>query len=168
MRSCSRPSRSRLAGKTVVFRGDVFPYIHQIRKVAGQCVGFFAHFRQHRAERDRCAHRLERILRPHHQRRRRLPADALQRGEDFGDGAAAVVERFAERLLPLIERRQTRPRGVDIGLDVADFCGGVDELLIELAAVLAQHRDFGPQLELALRGIALAGERRIEVLIALL
>ena len=54
------------------------------------------HLRHHRAEHDGGAHRLQRVLGPHHDRGRRMAADALQRGQHLGDGGAAAVERLAQ------------------------------------------------------------------------
>ena len=59
-------------------------------------------------------------------------------------------------------------RRVDLGLDVADARGGVDELLIELAPVFAERLDFALELGLAFRRLALLGARGVEFLIVLL
>ena len=100
-----------------------------------------AHFRQHGAERDGRAHRLQRIFRPHDERRRRLAAHTLQSGEDLDDHVAALIERLTQQLFLLVERHQARPRRVDIRFDIADSRGGADKVLIEFMAVLAQRLD---------------------------
>ena len=151
-----------------VFADDVLAHAQQLGEIAGQRVGLGAHLRHHGAERDRGAHRLQRILRPHHQRRRRLAADALQRGEDFDDHGAALVERFLKVLFPLVERLQARLRRLDVGLDVADARRGIDELLIERAAVVAEGLDLELELGLASADCALLGARRVELLVVLL
>ncbi len=74
---------------------------------------------------------------------------------------------FCNELFLLVERRQARLRRVDIGFDVADARRGVDQLLIELAAVRAQRLDLAPQLGLAFRRIALTRARGVEFLIVL-
>ena len=67
----------------------------------------------------------------------------------------------------LVERPQPRAGSVDIGFDVADFGGRIDELLIEFTAILAQRIDLGFELGLVFRGLALAGKNRIKLLIVL-
>ena len=62
---------------------------------------------------------------------------------------AAFVERFANERFLLVERLQPRPRRVDAGLDIAHARGGIDELLIERATILADRLDLAPQLRLA-------------------
>ena len=162
------PQQIEVPGEAVAFVDDLLAHAHQIGQIAGQSVGLRAHFRQHGAKRDRRAHGLERILRPHHERRRRLPPDALQGGEYFDNHVAALGERFTKQFFLLIEWLQASPRRVDTGLDVADSRGGADEILIKFATVLAQRLDLDPQLGLALHRIALAGERGVEFLIVLL
>ena len=93
-----------------VFGVDVLAHAQQLGEIAGERIGLRAHLRHHGAEHDRGAHRLQRILGPHHERRRRLPADALQGGEDFDDHGAAFVERGFENMFPLVERLQARLR----------------------------------------------------------
>ena len=156
-----------VAGKTVAFINDLPAYAHQLGQIAGHQVGLRAYLRQHGAQRDGRAHRLQRILRPHDQRRRRLPPDTLQSGENFDDHVAAVIERLAQQLFLLVEWRKTHPRGVDISFDVAHSRGGVDEILVKFAAVLSQRLDLDAQLGLTLHGLALPGQRGVEVLVVL-
>src|SRR6185295_14945680 len=46
--------------------------------------------------------------------------------------------------------------------------GGIDKLLVELAAVVADRFDFALELGLVLQGTALLGAQRLELLLALL
>ena len=113
MRICSRASAARsLASRRARRRSPCGRA--KFGEIAGQRIGLGAHFRHHRAERDRGAHRLQRILRPHHQRRRRLPADALQRGENFDDHAAALVERFANTIARCRRAARAAPASASI------------------------------------------------------
>jgi hypothetical protein len=56
----------------------------------------------------------------------------------------------------------------DPGLDAAHLAGNVDQLLVELAAVLADRGDVGLQLLLQLGRLALLLARGLELLLALL
>ena len=58
-------------------------------------------------------------------------------------------------------------RRVDIGLDVADARRGVDELLVEFAAIRAERLDLDPELGLVFHRLALPGARGVEFLIVL-
>ena len=89
---------------------------------------------------------MQRILRPHQQRRRRAAAGALQGRQHLDDLGAARIERGADLLLARIERAQPRFGVADAGLDGAHLGGDVDQLLIELAAVLADRGDLGLEL----------------------
>ena len=71
---------------------------------------------------------------------------ALQGRQHFDDLGAARIERAANFLLARIERPQPRLGIADLGLDAAHLGGDVDQLLIELAAVLSDRRDVGLQL----------------------
>ena len=72
-------------------------------------------------------------------------------------------------LLAAVERRQPRFGLVDLGLDGADIGGGVDQLLIELGAVLAERGDLGLELGLQLpRRSSAARARGLQLLLALL
>ncbi len=70
-----------------------------------------------------------------------MPADALQRGQHLGDDGAAAFERAAQRALAVVERLQPRLGLGDAVLGVAQPRGGVDQRLVELAAVLADGVD---------------------------
>ena len=97
-----------------------------------------------------------------------MPTNTLQSHENFDNHVTAVIKRLTQQFFLLIERRKARARGVNIGFDVADPGSGADEVLIKFAPVQAQRLDFHLQLGLALHRIALAGERRVEVLVMLL
>ena len=84
-------ARSRSVSSAISLRTS-----QQVGEIGGQRLGLHAHVRQHGAEHDGGAHRLQRVLGPDHQRRRRMVADALQRRQHLGDGGAAAVERFAD------------------------------------------------------------------------
>ena len=73
---------------------------------------------------------------------RRAPADALQRGQHLGDGGAAAFERPAQRALAVVERLEPRLGLGDPVFRLAQARGGVDQRLVELAAVLADARRF--------------------------
>ena len=83
------------------------------------------------------------------QRRRRPVADALQRRQHLADHGAAAVERFADSAFVVVERLEPLLRRCDLRFDAAQARGGVDQVLIELAAVgadlldLALERGFG-------------------------
>ena len=143
--------RGEVARKPRRFGVDIVPHAQQLGKVAGQRIGLGAHFRNHGAEHDRGAHGLQRVFRLDQKRRRWLAADPLQRCKNFNDHGAPFVERRPELLFALVERPQTRLRGVDACFDVADMSGGIDELLIERGAVGANCLDLLLELALALQ-----------------
>ncbi|MGO9627983.1 MAG: hypothetical protein ACLPXW_03175 [Xanthobacteraceae bacterium] len=127
-----------------------------------------AHIRKHSAERDGGAHGRERVFGLHQKRRRRLVADALECGKDLDDGAAALVERFSQGGFLDIERFEARARRLNARLDLAHAGGGVDQLLIERAPILADHFDFAPELRLIFGRSPFVRADRIEFLVALL
>jgi len=71
-------------------------------------------------------------------------------------------------LLAGIERAQPCFGVADPGLDAADLGCDVDQLLIELAAVLTNRRDLGLQLRLRFRCAFLLRPGSFEFLLALL
>ena len=101
-------------------------------------------------------------------RRRRAPAGALQGRQHLDDLGTARIERAANLLLAGIERAQPRFGVADPGLDAAHLGGDVDQLLIELAAVLADRGDIGLELLLRFRGAFLLRAGGFEFLLALL
>ena len=120
------------------------------------------------AEQHRGAQRLQRIFRPHQERRRRAPSGALQRCQHLDDLGAARIERVANLLLAAIERTQPRFGVVDPRLDAAHLGCDVDQLLVELAAVLADRGDIGFQFLLKLGCFFLLLAGGLEFLLALL
>ena len=71
-------------------------------------------------------------------------------------------------LLARIERAQPRFGVADLGLDAAHLGGDVDQLLIELAAILTDRRDIGLELLLGFRRAFLLRAGGLEFLLALL
>ena len=123
---------------------------------------------QHRAEQDRGAHRLQRVLRCHQHRRRRIAADALQRRQHIADEVAARVERRTQGPLLLVERRQPLLAGRDLVLDDAHARGNVDELAVELAAVVADLIDLTAQIGFGLARLLLLAAEDLQFLVALI
>ena len=111
--------------ESLALGNDVLAHAQQIGEVAGERVGLCPHFRDYGAERDGGAQRLQRILRPHQERGRRLPPDALEGGENLDDHGAALVERFLKNVFPLVERLETGLCRIDLRLDVAHARGRV-------------------------------------------
>ncbi len=147
---------------------DILAHPRKIGEVAGERIGLRAHVGNHGAERNRGAQCLQRILRPHQQRGRRLLPDALQSGEYFDDHAASLVERFLKDLFAVVERLQARLRRIDLRLDVADARRRFDELLIKRPPILAERLDLQPELGLAVCRLTLLGADRIKLLVVLL
>ena len=167
-RSWSAVSLSRSAASLVPLGGVRLAQRDQFAEIADQPLRARAHLRHDGAEQHRRAQRLQRILGPHHQRRRRAPAGALQRRQHLGDLGAARVQRVADLLLAAVERAQPRLGVADARLDAAHCAGDVDQLLIELVAVLADRGDLGLQLLLGSAGALLLRARRLEFLLVLL
>ena len=134
----------------------------------GQFFRAGAQFGHHRAEQHRGAQRLQRVFRPHQQRRRRAPSGALQGRQHFDDLGAARIERAANLLLAAVERTQPRFGFADPGLDAAHLGCDVDQLLVELAAVLADRGDIGLQFLLQFGCVLLLRAGGLEFLLALL
>src|SRR5262249_25498637 len=114
------------------------------------------------------AHGLQRILGAAHEGGWGMPADALQRRQHLGDDGAALLQRAAQYLLALVERRQAFLRLGGLLLHAADAGGGVDDLLIELAPVVADRLDLALELDFILQRLALLGAERLELLVAFL
>ena len=102
------------------------------------------------------------------ERRRRASPGALQGRQHFDDLAAARIERVANLLLAAIERTQPRFGVGDPRLDAAHLGRDVDQLLVELAAVLAERRDIGFQFLLKLGCFSLLLAGGLKFLLALL
>ncbi|MEY9281844.1 hypothetical protein ABIA03_003036 [Bradyrhizobium yuanmingense] len=111
---------------------------------------------------------MQRILGPHQQRRRRAPAGALQGRQHLDDVGTARIQRSAHLLLAAVQRSQPRFGLVDLGFHGAHIGGGVDQLLIELGAVLAERGDLGLQLGLRFFRASLPRARGLQLLLALL
>src|SRR6185312_7094280 len=98
----------------------------------------------------------------------RAAAGALQRRQHLDDFGAARIQRASDLLLMFIERAQSRFRICDAAFDVAHAGGNVDELLIELASVLADRGDIGLELRLLVGAALLLLPSSLELLLALL
>ena len=84
------------------------------------------------------------------------------------DVGAARLQRGAHLLLAAVERAQPRFGFVDLGLDGPHIGCGIDQLLIELGAVLAERGDLGLELGLRFLGALLPRAGGLELLLALL
>ena len=71
-------------------------------------------------------------------------------------------------LLAAVQRAQTGLGLADAGLDGADLGGDVDQLLVELGAVLPDRRDIGLQFLLQFGRLALLLARGLQFLLTLL
>jgi len=89
---------------------------------------------------------LQCVLGSHQQGRRSPPSGALQCRQHLDDLDAARVERIFYLLLAGVERAQPCFGVADSGLDTADLGGDVNQLRIELAAVLTDRGDVGLEL----------------------
>ena len=105
--------------ETIAFGGDILAHGQEIGEIARERIGLGAHVGEHGAERNRGAHRLQRVFGPNQQRRRRLTPDALEGGEDFNDRGTAFVERLANGVLLVVERLEPHTRRLDGCLYVA-------------------------------------------------
>src|SRR5438445_17821 len=126
------------------------------------------HLRHNSAKQHRGAQRTQRILGPYQQRRRGAPAGALQRRQHFGDFGTSRGERLPDLVLPAVEGTNASLGCANLGLDAAHATGGVDQLLVELRAILAERGNFALQLFLGLGGALLLRAHRVELLLALL
>ena len=98
------PKQIEIARQVLILADDSLAHPHEVSEIAGKCVGLYPHVRKHGAERDRGAHRLQRVFRLHQKCRRRLMPYPLQHGENFDDHGAALVERFTNKNFLLVER----------------------------------------------------------------
>src|SRR5262249_45371339 len=120
------------------------------------------------AKRDRRAYRTQGVFGADQQSRRRLAADPLESGDDFNDDRLPLLERLAQQSFLLVERIEPGLRRNDPGLDIAHAGCGLDQLGIELAAILTERLDFAAQFGLRFCGIALPRQGCVQFLIALL
>ena len=165
--ACRRPGwRGSFRGRRARPRSPCAP--SRAPKGRGERLDVLAHVRQHGAEQDRRAHRLQRVLRRHQHRRRRIAADALQRRQHIADDMAPALERGAQRRLLLVQRRQPLFGGRDLLFDGAHARGDVDQLPVELAAVVADLLDLAAQTGLGLARLLLLAADGLQFLVALL
>ena len=99
MRSCSSPSTSRSRASRWCSATISLRTRNRSARSPASASACRAHSRNHGAEHDGGAQRVQCILRPHDQRRRRFVPNPLQGGENFDDHGAALVERLAKQLL---------------------------------------------------------------------
>jgi hypothetical protein len=156
-----------VARQGIALVGDGLAERDQFGEVGGQPFRTAAQFGHDRAEQHRGAQRLQCVFRPHQERRRRAPSGALQRCQHLDDLGTPRIKRATNLLLAVAERTQPCFGVVDAGLDVAHLACDVDQLLIELAAVLADCGDVGLQLLLQLGCLLLLLARGLELLLAL-
>jgi len=97
-----------------------------------------------------------------------MAADALQRRQHLGDGAAPSFERGAQLPFALVERLEPVFGLSDRGFHVAHAGGRVDQLLIELAPVVPDRFDLALEAGLVLDRLFLLGADGCEFLLALL
>ena len=154
--------------EAVAFGGDILAHGQEIGEIARERIGLGTHVGEHGAERNRGAHRLQRVFGPNQQRRRRLTPDALEGGEDFNDRGTAFIEGLANGVLLVVERLEPHTRRLDGCLYIADARGGVDELLVERAAIVPNAFDLAPKLRLAFRRRPFLRPNSVEFLIVLL
>ena len=147
---------------------DLLAHGKQPAQVSRQSGHLVAHFRQHRAEHHGGADRLQRIFRAGDEGGRRAAADALERRQHFADDIAPARERGADRRFLRIERLQARLGVGHFGLDLAQLGGGVDERLVELAAIIADLLDLTLDLGLGLGRFLLLIAQRLELVVVLL
>jgi hypothetical protein len=110
---------------------------------------------------------LQGVFRLHQERRRRPPPGALQGSQNLRHFGAARIKRAFDLLFARIKR--TKPR-LDVGDPIFDdphLSGDVNQLCIELAAILADCRDFGFELLLEFGSIFLPRAGCFELLLAL-
>ena len=157
-----------VAGEAVALLGELLAQAHELVEIDGQRLRLMAHLRQDRPQHHRRAHGLQRVLGAEHDAGGRLPAHALQRRQHFGDGVAPFRQRCPQRLLPVVERADALVRLRDLVLHATDAGRGVDDLLIELAPVVADRLDLALEPCLVLGRLALLGAQRLELLVALL
>ena len=79
-----------------------------------------------------------------------------------------MIERRADLLLAAVQRAQARLGLADAGLDGAHLGGDVDQLLVELGAVLSDRRNVGLQFLLQFGRLPLLLARGLQFLLALL
>src|SRR5947209_7172500 len=97
-----------------------------------------------------------------------MAAYALQRREHLGNDVVALLQGNAQRLLAVVQRRQTRLGFLDSVLHDPNARGRVEYLLIELPAVVADELDLSLELCLLLQDLSLLGAERLQLLVALL
>jgi hypothetical protein len=96
-----------------------------------------------------------------------MAADSLQRGQDFRSDLPAALERRAELCFALVERYEAALDRGNLAFDAAHARRHVDQLPVELAAVVADGFDFALELAFGLARLLLIGADRLQLLIAL-
>ena len=167
MRVLSSRKCGEITAEAVAFGSNFAAHAHEFGEIGDQRVGLDLHVGQHRAEQDRGAHRLQRILRANQQGRRR-PAARCAAGpraprRSRRGGWRASGGRVSS--LPLSAVEPLFGRG-DAVLDVADACAAeLDQRRVELAAVLADRVDLGLELGGEVGGLLLLGLDLVQLLL---
>ena len=159
------PEQIEVARQVFVLGYDCLAHPLKVSEIAGQRIGLYPHIGKHGAERDGGAHGLQRVLRLDQKCWGRLMPYALQHSEDFDNHRAALIERFADENVLLVERLQARLGRIDTRLDRPHARSGVDELLIKRTPIITKCVDLPPQFRLAFCRLALSPSRGVELLI---
>ena len=75
----------------------------EVGEIGGEYVRLVAQFREHGAQKDGGAQRLQHILRPHQQSGRRIPTNPLQRRKNLRNDLAPPFERAVDSALGIVE-----------------------------------------------------------------
>ena len=94
-------------------------------------------------------------------------ADALQSRQHLADDGAPSFERLADAALVFVERFEPRFGRGDLRFDAADAAGGIDQVLVELAAVGADLFDLALERGFGFDRFSLRVTRGLEVLVVL-
>src|SRR4029079_17497629 len=158
----------RIARKLVPLTRNLVAQADELAEIDGERLRLLAHFGNNCAQQHRRAHRSERVLGGHEERRRPLASDALQRRKHFRNGIVPLLQGNAQRLLAVLQRLQARLRLPNAVFHRGNARCGVDDLLVELATIVADLLDLALELGLVLKRAALLRTQLFELLVALL
>src|SRR6516225_12238643 len=97
-----------------------------------------------------------------------MAANPLQGREHLGNDVAALLQEDAQRLLAIVQLGKARFRLLDPIFHRGYPRGRIQNLLVELAAVVPNELDLSLELCLLFQGFSLLGAERLEFLVALL